>query len=225
MTAASPAVRSASTMRSSSSLGSRWVRRFPSSTLPGPTIPATTSTVWSAAAARSPASTSSPTPPSSATACRVRFSVAGPDAYTQTTCLTWDLSRWLLDHRSSLLGRRLRRQRLRRYAGSRHRRCAQGRPGLGYVPGSFVAHNNHAGYYGATRNPPVLPTTSGAGLFRAPCSSRTSRLVRVTRSTSAVYTDGATRYNLQSLAPQSFVMFGGTSAAGRLPERWCRCCG
>ena len=31
---------------------------------------------------------------------------------------------------------------------------------------------------------------------------------------SAVYTDGATRYNLQSLAPQGFVMFGGTSLPG-----------
>ena len=51
LTAVSPAVRSASTMRSSSSLGSRWVRRSPSSTLPGSTIPATTSTVSSAAAA------------------------------------------------------------------------------------------------------------------------------------------------------------------------------
>ena len=31
---------------------------------------------------------------------------------------------------------------------------------------------------------------------------------------SAVYTDGATRYNLHSLAPQGFVMFGGTSLPG-----------
>ena len=52
-TAVSLAARSASTMRSSSSLGSRWVRRSPRSTLPGSTIRATTSTVSSAAAARS----------------------------------------------------------------------------------------------------------------------------------------------------------------------------
>ncbi len=50
---ASPAVRSACTTRSSSSLASRWVRRSRSSTLPGRTIRATTSTVSSAAAARS----------------------------------------------------------------------------------------------------------------------------------------------------------------------------
>ena len=58
LTVVSLAARSASTMRSSSSLGSRWVKQFPRSMLPGPTIRATTSTVSSAAAARSPPSTS-----------------------------------------------------------------------------------------------------------------------------------------------------------------------
>ena len=58
LTVVSLAARSASTMRSSSSLGSRWVRRFPRSILPGSTIRATTSTVSSAAAATSPPSTS-----------------------------------------------------------------------------------------------------------------------------------------------------------------------
>ena len=72
LTAVSPAARSASTRRSSSSLGSRWVRRSPRSTLLGSTIRATTSTVSSAAAATSPRSTSSPTLLSSATACRAR---------------------------------------------------------------------------------------------------------------------------------------------------------
>ena len=46
------AARLASTMRSSSSLGSRWVGRFPRSMRPGSTIRPTTSTAWSAVAAQ-----------------------------------------------------------------------------------------------------------------------------------------------------------------------------
>ncbi len=46
------AARLASTMRSSSSPDSRWAGRFLRSMRPGSTIPATTSTAWSAAAAR-----------------------------------------------------------------------------------------------------------------------------------------------------------------------------
>src|SRR4051794_24070219 len=53
--ARSPTVRSVSTTPSSSSLASRWVRPFRSSALPGPTIPATPTTVSSVVAARSPA--------------------------------------------------------------------------------------------------------------------------------------------------------------------------
>ena len=55
MRARLPAVRSASTTPSSSSLASRWVRPSRSSALPGPPIRATTSTVSSAVAARLPA--------------------------------------------------------------------------------------------------------------------------------------------------------------------------
>ena len=67
-TARSRAVRSASTMPSSSSPASPWVRPCRSSTRPGPTIPATTSTSSSVAAAPPTASPSSPTRPISARA-------------------------------------------------------------------------------------------------------------------------------------------------------------
>ena len=52
LTVVSLAARLASTMRSSSSPGSRWVGRFPRSMRPGSTIRPTTSTAWSAVAAR-----------------------------------------------------------------------------------------------------------------------------------------------------------------------------
>ena len=106
--------------------------------------------------------------------------------------------------------------------GSRHRRHAHGRPGLGSVPGVVCgASTTTPATTAPTRSRPVIPTTSGAGRSGRLVRSRTSRLVRVTRSTCRrVYTDGATRYNFQSLVSANFLMYGGTSCAGRLPERW-----
>ena len=55
----------------------------------------------------------------------------------------------------------------------------------------------------------------GLGRARLPCSSRTISIgAGDTLNFQAVYTDGATRYNFQSLAPQSFAMFGGTNVPG-----------
>ena len=48
-----------------------------------------------------------------------------------------------------------------------------------------------------------------------PCSSRPISIgAGDTLNFQAVYTDGATRYNFQSLAPQSFAMFGGSGIPG-----------
>ena len=50
------------------------------------------------------------------------------------------------------------------------------------------------------------------GLGRARCRAVQDHLTGAgdTLNFQAVYTDGATRYNFQSLAPQSFAMFGGS---------------
>ena len=58
--------------------------------------------------------------------------------------------------------------------------------------------------------------TSGAGLRKSACRSKTSRLgVGDVINFQAVYTDGATRYNFQSLASQNYAMFGGSDDTGR----------
>ena len=90
---------------------------------------------------------------------------------------------------------------------------------------SAVAHNNHAGYYSA----PTAATTAllaGTEFAGAPSDKwgwavqgaaqfKTDMIgAGDTLNFQAVYTDGATRYNFQSLAPQGFVMFGGSDIPG-----------
>ena len=80
--------------------------------------------------------------------------------------------------------------------------------------GSFVAHNNHAAYYGPfeTSGHPDDKwdfAVQGALQFKNIPTGAGDTI-----NMSAVYTDGATRYNIHSLAPQSFLMFGGTSLPG-----------
>jgi len=49
----------------------------------------------------------------------------------------------------------------------------------------------------------------------------TSRLVRgTTLNVAGVYTDGASRYNFQNLAPQSFAMYRWHHLPGAYTERW-----
>ena len=79
---------------------------------------------------------------------------------------------------------------------------------------SAAAHDNHAAYYGATEatgHPddkwgwavqaglPIKNIPTGAG---------------DTINIQAVYTDGATRYNFQSLFGQNYAMYGGTNLPG-----------
>ena len=93
---------------------------------------------------------------------------------------------------------------------------------------SFAAHNNTPGYYGDTELT-GHPNDNGALLFRVHCRSRTSRPASGdVMNLQGVYTDGATRYNLQSLAAVNYSMFGGTNLPRCLPEhRLCQrsgCC-
>ncbi|KGT74861.1 polymerase [Bradyrhizobium japonicum] len=84
---------------------------------------------------------------------------------------------------------------------------------------SAAAHNNHAAYYAT----PGLVGTEAAGhpgdkwgwAVQAALSIKNiptgaGDVINV----QAVYTDGATRYNFQSLASQNYAMFGGTGVAG-----------
>ena len=79
---------------------------------------------------------------------------------------------------------------------------------------SAVAHNNHAAYYGATE-PTGHPddkwgwAVQGALQFKN-LPTGAGDVINM----QAVYTDGATRYNLQSLAVVSYSMFGSASAPG-----------
>jgi len=89
----------------------------------------------------------------------------------------------------------------------------------GMAQGSFVAHNNHAGYYIAPpfigQEPAGAPNDKwGFAVQGALQFKNIPTGAGDTINMSAVYTDGATRYNLHSLAPQGFVMFGGTSLPG-----------
>ncbi len=123
-------VRSACTTPSSSSPASPWVRPCRSSTRPGPTIPATTSTASSAVAARSPVSTSSPTPADFGQGITAAFSAEDATAYYQAGNLnmTGAAGCWC-DRRLVWL------QRHRRFAFAEPRRYGSRRPGLGSVPG------------------------------------------------------------------------------------------
>jgi len=75
-------------------------------------------------------------------------------------------------------------------------------------------HNNHAVYYGAnetTGHPNDklgFAITAGLSIKNIPTGPGD------TINMNAVYTDGATRYNFQSLLGQSFAMYGGTNLGG-----------
>jgi len=79
---------------------------------------------------------------------------------------------------------------------------------------SAVAHNNHAAYYGITE----ITDHPGDSWGWAVQPSLTIKNIPTGAgdniNVQGVYTDGATRYNFQSLAPQNFIMFGGTNLPG-----------
>ncbi|MCG2631849.1 porin [Bradyrhizobium sp. WYCCWR 13023] len=78
---------------------------------------------------------------------------------------------------------------------------------------SVVGHDIHAGYYGATE-PSGHPGDKWGWAVQGSLSIKNIPTgAGDSINLQAVYTDGATRYNFQSLFPQSFFMFGGSSSA------------
>jgi Porin subfamily len=76
---------------------------------------------------------------------------------------------------------------------------------------SAVGHNNHAGYYGGSEITGHPGDKWGWAAQAALSIKNIPTGPGDTINVQGVYTDGATRYNFQSLAPQNFAMFGGSS--------------
>ncbi|MBR1190384.1 porin [Bradyrhizobium sp. AUGA SZCCT0160] len=79
---------------------------------------------------------------------------------------------------------------------------------------SAVAHNNHAAYYGGTEVTGHPSDVWGWAVQGALQIKNLPTGAGDTLNLQAVYTDGATRYNLQSLVGQNFAMYGGTGVPG-----------
>jgi porin-like protein len=77
---------------------------------------------------------------------------------------------------------------------------------------SFVAHNNTPGFYGASEFTGSPGTNWGWAAQLALNFKADWIAPGDTLNLQGVYTDGATRYNLQSLAAVNYSMFSGTSA-------------
>jgi porin-like protein len=78
---------------------------------------------------------------------------------------------------------------------------------------SAAAHDNHATYYGATEITGHPDDKWGWAVQASLSIKNIPTGVGDTVNLQAVYTDGATRYNFQSLVPTNFAMYGGSSAA------------
>ena len=85
---------------------------------------------------------------------------------------------------------------------------------------SANAHNNHAAYYGITEVTGHPEDKWGWSVQGALQIKNIPTGPGDTLNISAVYTDGNSRRNFQSLFGQNLVMFGGSSTPLRLPERW-----
>ncbi len=79
---------------------------------------------------------------------------------------------------------------------------------------SVAAHDNHAAYFGATE-PTGHPDDKWGWAVQGALSIKNIPTgPGDTINVQAVYTDGASRYNFQNLAPQGFAMYGGTNVPG-----------
>jgi hypothetical protein len=79
---------------------------------------------------------------------------------------------------------------------------------------SAVAHNNHVSYYGTTE-PTGHPDDKWGWAVQAALSIKNIPTgPGDTINLQAVYTDGASRYNFQSLMPTTYAMYGGTGVPG-----------
>ena len=84
----------------------------------------------------------------------------------------------------------------------------------GLFKASFAAHNNTPGYYGATELTGHPNDDLGFAVQGALSIKNIPTGVGDVINLQGVYTDGATRYNLQSLAAVNYSMFGGTNLPG-----------
>jgi hypothetical protein len=84
----------------------------------------------------------------------------------------------------------------------------------GLFKASVAAHNNTPGYYGASEATGHPTDNWGFAVQGALTIKNVPTGAGDTINLQAVYTDGATRYNLSSLAAVNYSMFGGTGLAG-----------
>jgi len=78
---------------------------------------------------------------------------------------------------------------------------------------SAVAHNNHAAYYGLSEDTGHPGDKWGFSVQGALSIKNIPTGPGDSLNLQAVYTDGATRYNFQSLFPQQFALYGGSGIA------------
>jgi Porin subfamily len=79
---------------------------------------------------------------------------------------------------------------------------------------SVAGHNNHAGYYGALETSGHPDDKWGWAIQGALSIKNIPTGAGDSINLQAVYTDGATRYNLQDLAAVNYAMWGGSNAVG-----------
>ncbi|MCP3477285.1 porin [Bradyrhizobium sp. CCGUVB1N3] len=79
---------------------------------------------------------------------------------------------------------------------------------------SAAAHDMHAAYYGATETTGHPDDKWGWAVQAALSIKNIPTGPGDTINLTAVYTDGATKYNFQTLFPQSFAIYSGTGLAG-----------
>jgi hypothetical protein len=79
---------------------------------------------------------------------------------------------------------------------------------------SAAAHNNHAAYYGRFETTGHPDDKWGWAVQAALSIKNIPTGAGDTINMQAVYTDGASRYNFQSLVPTNFAIYGGTNAPG-----------
>ena len=84
----------------------------------------------------------------------------------------------------------------------------------GLFQASFAAHDNHTGYYGASETSGHPGDKWGWAAQLALSIKNIPTGPGDTISIQGVYTNGASRYNAQSLVPTTYAMYGGSSTPG-----------
>ena len=197
-------------MRSSSSPGSRWVRRFPRSILRGSTIPGNNFDGLVGGSGTVNGVNQFTYTAQFGNGVSGTLSAQDPVAYTQSGVLNLTgATRGRLCWAARMVSTTSRGTRAPDIIG-----VFKVDQAWGVFQLSAVAHNNHAAYYGGTETTGHPDDKWGwavqGGLQIKNIPTGAGDILNL----QAVYTDGATRYNLQSLAAVSFSMFGGTNLAG-----------